>query len=70
MNQAHKTKDAGIGSHYILSTLPVSLNLTKNKIYERFATHFHNSTIQENIRNSKDEQNQGEFLIDLFVHEF
>ena len=36
--------------------------------YERFTSHFHNLTIQENIRNSKEEQYQGEFLIDLFVN--
>jgi type I restriction-modification system DNA methylase subunit len=41
-----------------------------NEAYERFTTHFHNSTIQENIRNSKEEQYQGEFLIDLFVNVF
>ena len=33
-----------------------------------FTAHFHNKTIQENIRNSKEEQYQGEFLIDLFVN--
>ena len=33
-----------------------------------FKNHFQNSTIQENIRNSKEEQYQGEFLIDLFVN--
>ncbi|KUO69816.1 MAG: hypothetical protein APF83_04810 [Lutibacter sp. BRH_c52] len=33
-----------------------------------FKTHFHNPVIQENIRNSKEEQYQGEFLIDLFVN--
>ncbi|WP_293871460.1 TaqI-like C-terminal specificity domain-containing protein [Flavobacterium sp.] len=33
-----------------------------------FATHFHNPAIQENIRSSKEEQYQGEFLIDLFVN--
>lgn len=38
--------------------------------YERFTSHFHNPTIQENIRNSKEEQYQGEFLIDLFVTVF
>lgn len=38
-----------------------------NDAYARFKTHFHNPTIQENIRNSKEEQYQGEFLIDLFV---
>ncbi len=36
--------------------------------YEKFKTHFHNPLIQENIRNSKEEQYQGEFLIDLFVN--
>jgi len=39
-----------------------------NEAYERFTSHFHNPTIQENIRNSKEEQYQGEFLIDLFVN--
>ena len=33
-----------------------------------FRNHFHNATIQNNIRNSKEEQYQGEFLIDLFVN--
>jgi type I restriction-modification system DNA methylase subunit len=33
-----------------------------------FATHFHNPAIQDNIRSSKEEQYQGEFLIDLFVN--
>ena len=36
--------------------------------YSKFKMHFHNATIQENIRNSKEEQYQGEFLIDLFVN--
>lgn len=35
--------------------------------WQQFQSHFHNSTIQDNIRNSKEEQYQGEFLIDLFV---
>lgn len=38
-----------------------------NQAYIRFKEHFHNLRIQENIRNSKEEQYQGEFLIDLFV---
>lgn len=45
----------------------------QNKIKEKwnlFQKHFHNPTIQENIRNSKEEQYQGEFLIDLFVNVF
>src|SRR5680860_1901910 len=33
-----------------------------------FKNHFHNPTIQDNIRNSKEEQYQGGFLIDLFVN--
>ena len=33
-----------------------------------YQAHFLNPTIQENIRNSKEEQYQGEFLIDLFVN--
>ncbi len=33
-----------------------------------YQAHFLNSVIQENIRNSKEEQYQGEFLIDLFVN--
>ncbi len=33
-----------------------------------FTNHFHDVLIQDNIRNSKEEQYQGEFLIDLFVN--
>ena len=36
--------------------------------YAKFTAHFHDPDIQENIRNSKEEQYQGEFLIDLFVN--
>lgn len=39
-----------------------------SKKWEIFREHFHNPTIQENIRSSKEEQYQGEFLIDLFVN--
>jgi hypothetical protein len=35
--------------------------------YERFTAHFHDAGTQENIRNAKEEQYQGGFLIDLFV---
>ncbi len=38
-----------------------------NAKYLEFKIHFGNTDIQENIRNSKEEQYQGEFLIDLFV---
>jgi len=40
------------------------------KAWNAFKLHFHNPEIQENIRNSKEEQYQGEFLIDLFVNVF
>jgi hypothetical protein len=33
----------------------------------KFKAHFHNPAIQENIRNSKEEQYQEGFLTDLFV---
>ena len=36
--------------------------------WNAFKSHFHNPTIQDNIRSSKEEQYQGEFLIDLFVN--
>ncbi len=35
--------------------------------WQKFTAWFHNPEVQENIRNSKEEQYQGEFLIDLFV---
>lgn len=43
----------------------------KEEISEKwklFKNHFHNPDIQENIRNSKEEQYQGGFIIDLFVN--
>lgn len=42
-------------------------NLLTEK-WEVYKSHFHNPIIQENIRTSKEEQYQGEFLIDLFVN--
>jgi len=36
--------------------------------WDLFKTHFHHPEIQSNIRQSKEEQYQGEFLIDLFVN--
>ena len=36
--------------------------------WSQFKSFFHNPEIQKNIRNSKEEQYQGEFLIDLFVN--
>jgi type I restriction-modification system DNA methylase subunit len=46
-------------------------SIDKQKVvvaYNQFKGHFNNPAIQENIRNSKEEQYQGEFLIDLFVN--
>lgn len=46
-------------------------NQDKSKLvlqWNIFKNHFHNTIIQDNIRNSKEEQYQGEFLIDLFVN--
>ena len=39
-----------------------------DEAWKRYSSHFHNIAIQNNIRNSKEEQYQGEFLIDLFVN--
>jgi len=38
--------------------------------WDAFKKHFQNPLIQENIRGSKEEQYQGEFIIDLFVNVF
>lgn len=48
-----------------LNTLNKEVVLEKWTIYKN---HFLNPGIQENIKNSKEEQYQGEFLIDLFVN--
>lgn len=45
------------------------LDTTKlNKAYKKYSKYFLNSTIQENIRNSKEEEYQGIFLTELFVN--
>ncbi len=47
--------------------------LPKEKVevaWQTFSAHFHNPVVQENIRASKEEQYQGEFLDDLFVKVF
>jgi len=45
-----------------------TLDLDKvDQAWTRFTAHFHNPSIQDNIRAAKEEQYQGEFLIDLFV---
>ncbi|TRX00112.1 Eco57I restriction-modification methylase domain-containing protein [Flavobacterium gawalongense] len=40
---------------------------TVQKAYKKYSKYFHNPTIQENIRNSKEEQFQEGFLRELFV---
>lgn len=39
-----------------------------NKAYKKYTKYFHNTTIQENIKNSKEEQYQAKFLDELFVN--
>ncbi len=39
-----------------------------DEAYKKFSAYFHNTTIQENIRNSKEEQFQEGFLRELFVN--
>ena len=41
---------------------------TINQKWDLFCKHFHNAEIQENIRNSKEEEYQEGFLRDLFVN--
>jgi len=43
---------------------------TVTAAWQKFTAHFHDPTIQTNIRSSKEEQYQGGFLIDLFVNIF
>ena len=40
---------------------------TVSKAYLKYVSYFQNATIQENIRNSKEEQFQATFLNELFV---
>jgi len=49
---------------YLTATDKDTIKIAWNK----FQAHFHNPTIQENIRNSKEEQYQEGFLRDLFVN--
>jgi type I restriction-modification system DNA methylase subunit len=41
---------------------------TVDKAYKKYTKYFHNQTIQENIKNSKEEQYQAKFLDELFVN--
>ena len=53
----------------VLSKYLKQLEKTKvDRAYKKYAAHFLNPTIQENIRNSKEEEYQGIFLTDLFVN--
>lgn len=40
------------------------------KAYKKYTKYFHNATIQQNIRESKEEQFQQKFLMELFVNVF
>lgn len=42
-------------------------SVSVHQAYEKYCLYFHNSTIQDNIRNSKEEQFQEGFLRELFV---
>ncbi|MFD1015778.1 Eco57I restriction-modification methylase domain-containing protein [Winogradskyella rapida] len=42
--------------------------LKVGRAYKKFTKYFHNITIQENIKNSKEEQYQAKFLDELFVN--
>ncbi len=41
---------------------------TIERAYKKYTKYFHNTTIQENIKNSKEEQYQAKFLDELFVN--
>ncbi|SFS45868.1 Eco57I restriction-modification methylase domain-containing protein [Lutibacter maritimus] len=57
---------------YQTSVLKNYLNLQNvdkvSKAYKKYTKYFHNTTIQENIKNSKEEQYQAKFLDELFVN--
>ncbi|WP_299064434.1 N-6 DNA methylase [uncultured Polaribacter sp.] len=50
------------------NTLELQEKLQVEKAYKKYAKYFLNPTIQENIRNSKEEEYQGIFLTELFVY--
>ncbi len=45
-------------------------NTVIERAYKKYTKYFHNATIQENIKNSKEEQYQAKFLDELFVNVF
>ena len=54
--------------HSVLTTYLSGMNDKQiDEAWEKFTVHFHNAEIQENIRNSKEEEYQGGFLTHLFV---
>jgi hypothetical protein len=59
-------------SLYQISVLKNYINLQEKaiveKAYKKYVKYFLNPTIQENIRSSKEEEYQGIFLTELFVH--
>ncbi len=59
-------------SLYQVSVLKKHLKLQEKEIlqkaYKKYSKYFHNATIQENIKNSKEEEYQGIFLTELFVN--
>ena len=59
-------------SLYQTSVLKNYINLQEKEIvtkaYKKYVKYFLNPTIQENIRSSKEEEYQGIFLTELFVH--
>jgi hypothetical protein len=59
-------------SLYQASVLKNYINLQEKQIvekaYKKYTTYFLDAAIQENIRNSKEEEYQGIFLTELFVN--
>ena len=59
-------------SLYQTSVLKNYINLQEQEVvekaYKKYVKYFLNPTIQENIRNSKEEEYQGIFLTELFVN--
>jgi hypothetical protein len=43
-------------------------NLVVERAYKKYIKYFHNPIIQENIKNSNEEQYQAKFLDELFVN--
>jgi len=62
------TKSMALFQHSVLKKYLSGINEEEvNKAWDVFTAHFHNPQVQENIRNSKEEEYQEGFLDDLFV---